>query len=108
MRSLYSLDNKEQVFKGVMKPTPKPQPRQPVKPEDRPKYDYIIVGDTDEYDGCLVYVCSGRKEFAESVLERMLTEPTEQDKRELERFRNLRVEAVEREKAWWNDPFLAN
>ena len=70
--------------------------------------EYIIVGDTEKYDGCLIYTCGTDKSWAEKVLERMLTNPDEQDKQELAKHSNLRVEAVQEKDQWWNDPFLAN
>ena len=70
--------------------------------------EYIIVGDTAQYKDCLVYTCGTDKSWADKVLERMLTNPTEQDKRELKKHSNLRVEPVSEKEQWWNDPFLAN
>lgn len=64
--------------------------------------EYIIIGDTDRFSNCLVYVCGKSKENAENVLSRILTEPTEQDKRMLEEHKNLRVKEVQSEKCWWN------
>lgn len=70
--------------------------------------EYIIVGDTKKYGTCLIYTCGANKAHAEKVLERMLTNPTEQDKEELKSHTNLRVEPVPEKDQWWNDPFLAN
>lgn len=70
--------------------------------------EYIIVGDTEEYNGCLVYTCGTDKSFAEQVLTKMLAVPTEQDKKVMETHSNLRVEEVQPEYCWWNDSFLAN
>lgn len=63
---------------------------------------YIIVGDTDKYDDCLICVCSNRKS-AESTLNRMLTNPTENDKRLMNGYRNLRVEEVPENECWWRN-----
>lgn len=68
--------------------------------------EYIIIGDTAEYEGCLVYVIKGTKEDAEKVLDRMLNNPDEYDLKKLEKHTNLRIKAVEKEDQWWNDPFL--
>lgn len=70
--------------------------------------EYIIVGDTEKYNGCLVYTCGTDKSFAEQVLTKMLTAPTEQDKKVMETHSNLRVEEIQPEYCWWNDSFLAN
>ena len=64
--------------------------------------EYIIVGDTDRFGECLVYVCGKSKEHAENVLHRMQTEPTDQDKRMLDEHKNLRVKEVQSEHCWWN------
>lgn len=64
---------------------------------------FIIVGDTDQYEGCLVCTCGTSKEHAEKTLNRMLNAPTENDKRIMEGHRNLRVKEVEKEKCWWED-----
>ena len=70
--------------------------------------EYIIIGDTDKYKDCLVYVCGESRENAERVLNRMLTDPTKDDLANLAKHNNLRVEEVESKDCWWNDPFLAN
>ena len=68
--------------------------------------EYIIIGDTKRYKGCLVTVCRGNRELAESVLNRMLTNPTDNDKVLMKGHANLRIEPVEEKDQWWNDPFL--
>lgn len=70
--------------------------------------EYVIVGDTKNYDGCLIMVCRGDRNFAEKVLQRMLNNPTQNDKRCMEGHTNLRIEEVEEKDCWWNDPFLVN
>ena len=62
---------------------------------------FIIVGDTDQYEGCLVCVAGSTQEKAEETLDRMLNAPTENDKRIMEGHRNFRVKEVEKEKCWW-------
>ena len=66
------------------------------------KTDYVIIGDTDEFQDCLICTCSNRKS-AENTLERMLTNPTENDKRLMEGHRNLRIKEVPTEKCWWRN-----
>ena len=68
--------------------------------------EHIIVGDTKRYKGCLVMVCKGNRELAEKVLNRMLTNPTDNDKVLMKGHTNLRIEPVEEKDQWWNDPFL--
>ncbi|MBQ2176838.1 MAG: hypothetical protein II453_17910 [Alphaproteobacteria bacterium] len=70
--------------------------------------EYVIVGDTKNYFGCLVMVCKGDRDFAEKVLQRMLSNPTQNDKRCMKGHTNLRIEEVEEKDCWWNDPFLVN
>ena len=63
--------------------------------------DYVIVGDTKNYKGCLVCVCF-TAENAEKVLHRMLTNPNEDDKRRMKDHTNLRIERVPKEDCWWH------
>lgn len=64
--------------------------------------EYIIVGDTKEFKGCLIYTCGASKEHAEEVLHRMLNNPNEQDKKELEEHTNVRIAEEKDEDCWWN------
>lgn len=64
------------------------------------KSDYIVIGDTEKYKDCLVYVC-GTKEHAEKVLERMLNDPTETDLLHMQGHSNFRIEEVPKEDCWW-------
>lgn len=72
--------------------------------------NWIVVGDAEvcgKIEECLIRVCYS-KESAEKEVERMLTNPTEQHKRELARHSNIRVKYTGSEPQWWDDPFLAN
>lgn len=64
--------------------------------------EYVIVGDTDKYEGCLVCVCGNSLDKAKEELQRMLNNPTENDKRLTFGYRNLRIEAVPEDDCWWN------
>lgn len=68
--------------------------------------EYVIVGDTKDYNGCLIFVCGTNREHAEEVLNKLLNNPTDADKKAIEGHTNLRIEEVSN--GWWNDPFLAN
>lgn len=70
--------------------------------------DYYIVGDTKDFGTCLIYTCGKNREHAEKVLDRMLNNPSEQDKEELMAHTNIRIKEEDSDKCWWNDPFLAN
>ena len=70
--------------------------------------EYIIVGDTERFNDCLVTVVKGDMQRAEERLEQMLTAPTPNDKILIGNCKNLRIKESAPEKAWWNDPFLAN
>lgn len=70
--------------------------------------EYVIVGDTERFKDCLVTVVKGDMQRAEERLEQMLTAPTPNDKILIGNCKNLRIKESEPEKAWWNDPFLAN
>ena len=63
--------------------------------------DHVIVGDTEQYGRCLIYVC-GTLVHAEEVLHRMLTNPTENDKALMKDHHNLRIEEVSAEDCWWH------
>lgn len=69
----------------------------------RKKMRYVIVGDTEQYKGCLVMSCGSSKEKAEDTLQRLLSDPDEHDKIMIEGHSNLRVEEVEHKDCWWED-----
>lgn len=69
---------------------------------------YIIVGDTANYKGCLIYPCGKSKENAEKTLKRLLENPNDNDKYCMKGHTNIRIETTSDENCWWNDPFLAN
>lgn len=62
---------------------------------------YIIEGDTDDFNNCMVMTCGDTYEKAQEVLNRLLVNPNENDKRIIKMHKNLRIESVEDEKAWW-------
>ena len=64
--------------------------------------EYIIVGDTEKYKGCLVTLCGTSLEHANKVLNRMVNNPSEHDKKISEGHTNLRIEEVEEKDCWWN------
>ena len=63
---------------------------------------WIIIGDTKDNKDCLIYVC-GSKENAEKVIERMLNNPDENDKRTMKNHFNLRIKETKPKEEWWND-----
>ncbi len=65
------------------------------------KVEYIIVGDTERYDECLIYTGFKTRESAEQVVQRMLNDPTENDKSIAKGHTNLRVKEVKLEDCWW-------
>lgn len=64
--------------------------------------DYVIVGDTEQYQGCLVCIVGNTYEKANEVLNRMLNNPTENDKQLMRDHTNFRIEFVEEEDCWWH------
>ena len=66
------------------------------------KVEYIIIGDTEKYKDCLVCICGCKKEFANEVLERMISNPTDNEKRLIAGHSNLRIAEVPKERCWWN------
>ena len=63
--------------------------------------DYVIIGDTKDYEGCLVCVCFSLNNATE-VLNRMLTNPTDNDKRIMQGCHNLRIKEVPEKDCWWH------
>jgi hypothetical protein len=66
------------------------------------KVEYIIVGDTDKYEGCLVCLAGDTREGAEELLNNMLTNPSDNAKVLMEGHTNLRVKQVKSRDCWWN------
>ena len=64
--------------------------------------DYVIVGDTKNYDGCLVFVCGPSIDHANEVLHRMLNNPNENDKILIKGHSNLRIEEIPEKDCWWH------
>ena len=64
--------------------------------------EYIIVGDSDKYKGCLLYCGFKEKEQAERVLNQMLNNPTWGDEQVMLGKSNIRVQEVESKDCWWN------
>lgn len=64
--------------------------------------DFVIIGDTEKFADCLVCV-AGTYDRARQVLARMLNNPTENDKKLVEKYYNLRIEEVQAENCWWRD-----
>lgn len=64
--------------------------------------DFIIVGDTENGE-CLVFVAGRKEEWAKEALNRMLTNPTEYDKRLMKGHTNFRIKEVPAEDCWWRD-----
>ena len=64
--------------------------------------EYIIIGDTKEFNDCLICCCGENKSRAEETLNRMISNPTDNDKRLIAGHNNLRIAEVPKEKCWWN------
>ena len=63
---------------------------------------YVIVGDTEQYNDCLVCVCRTTLDEAKLTLERMRLNPTETDMALIKGHRNLRLKEVPEVDCWWN------
>ena len=68
-----------------------------------PMNDFIIKGDSEQYKDCLVCVCGTSREVAEEHLAKMLSNPSENDKRLMEGMSNFRIEEVEEKDCWWRN-----
>lgn len=64
--------------------------------------EYIIVGDTEKYKDCLVRVAGKTFEQADQVLNRMLNNPNDNDKKLIKCHTNLRIKEVDSKDCWWN------
>lgn len=64
--------------------------------------DYVIVGDTERYEDCLVRVCF-TLENVTKILDRMLNSPTDNDKKLMRGHSNLRIEEVPAKDCWWRE-----
>lgn len=62
---------------------------------------YIIKGDTEQFNDCLICVCGNSQEQAEKCLIRMLNNPTENDKCLIAGHKNLRIEELKDKDCWW-------
>lgn len=71
--------------------------------EMKMRKQYYIVGDTKKYKECLIYIVGESYEYAEKVLNRILTNPTEQDKFMLKTHNNIRINSIDTENCWWED-----
>lgn len=67
--------------------------------------EYVIIGDSEKYEGCLLYCEFNEKEQAERVLSRMLNNSTRNDERIMRGMNNIRVQEVVSEDCWWNDKY---
>lgn len=63
--------------------------------------DWIIIGDTDKHKDCLVCVCAADEEGSRKILERMINNPTKEDKILTSEYTNLRLKYREYEDCWW-------
>lgn len=65
--------------------------------------EYVIVGDTKEYEDCLLFPCGDNKKIADETLDRILNRPTANDKKIIEGCTNFRIKENPKERCWWND-----
>ena len=63
--------------------------------------EYIIVGDTEKYKECLIYVCGKNKEVAENALERIINNPNDNDLKLIKGHSNFKIKTVEDKDCWW-------
>ena len=72
------------------------------------KMYYVIAGDTEKVDGCLVCPIGEEIEKAKERLKQMICNPNENDKELIRGHVNLRIESIKSSDAWWNDAGLCN
>ena len=66
-------------------------------------FEYVIIGDTPIYTGCLLYVVGVSKERAEEVLNRMLNNPNVTDRYLMKDVTNIRISTVDKKNCWWHE-----
>lgn len=64
---------------------------------------YIIVGDTKEYEGCLIFACGEDESKAKKILKRFLKNPTDEDKKIMKGHFNIRLQSENEHNCWWLD-----
>lgn len=69
--------------------------------DDSAEYEYIIIGDTDQFKDCLICLAGRDGSHAEQIRLGVITSQSD-------RYSNIRVKKVKSSECWWNDPFLAN
>lgn len=64
--------------------------------------EFIIIGDTKDYKGCLVCLAGRTQERAEEVLAEVLAKKAEGKDESLNRHENLRIKEIDSKDGWWN------
>lgn len=64
--------------------------------------EYIIIGDTEQYKDCLIYLCGSSLEHAQKILRRILENPTDNDEKVTKNLTNFRIKEVSEEDCWWH------
>ena len=72
------------------------------KKEEKNMKEFVIVGDTETSQGCLVCLCGADYKRACEILERILYNPTPNDLLSIKGHSNLRIEEVASENCWWH------
>jgi hypothetical protein len=70
------------------------------------KTEFVIIGDTAKYKDCLVGLAGTDRACAEEVLDRMVNNPTENDKAISKGHYNLRIKEVASKDCWWHQGWL--
>lgn len=65
--------------------------------------EYFIVGDTNEFEDCLACVCGNNLKRAEDTLYRFLNNPTKDDSKLINGYKNLRIKEDKSENCWWKN-----
>ena len=65
--------------------------------------EYLIVGDTKNYKDCLIYRCGDNRENAEKILNRLLNNPSNDDKIVSKGHFNIKIKKIDDSECWWND-----
>lgn len=65
-------------------------------------YEFIIVGDTERFNDCLITPCGKKLDRAKEVLQKCIDQSDENLVRLCRGHSNFRIERIKSADAWWN------
>lgn len=69
--------------------------------------EFIIIHDTEKYEGCLYCLAGCTLESAQARLDQIINHPTRQENEAFKKgYTNFRIKEVKSEDCWWNEGSL--